>query len=83
MKPNAGTSTQCEIGNLDVDGLRHASACVVECGQESLVALSGPGGRIGSADYRLHFFARQEKRKKERIAANRKINVGSDNICRG
>ena len=36
---------------------------VVECGQESLVALSGPRERIGSADYRLHFFARQESNK--------------------
>src|ERR1700693_4697108 len=71
VKPNAGTSTQYEIGNLDVDGLRHASACVVECGQESLVALSGPRGRIGSADYGLHFFARQESDQRPAVTLHR------------
>ena len=46
MKPNARASIECKIGNRDVDGLRDAGSRVVECRQESLVSLSGPGGRI-------------------------------------
>ena len=71
MEPNARAAIQCKIGDGDVDGLSDAGSCVVECRQQSLVALSGPRGRIWSADYRLDFFAQQESNQRLAMTLHR------------